>query len=77
MKERIKNIAKPFKKFIDNIIDYSLLKEQNRLLRKRVEELEKNQQPLIDLKNNYLSKLRVANLELGKLKRILGDKENE
>lgn len=41
----------------------------NKLLRKRIEELEDNYKPLINLKNIYLAELRVKNLENGRLKR--------
>ena len=43
----------------------------NKLLRKRIEELEENYKPLINLKNIYLAELRVKNLENGRLKRKL------
>ena len=57
------------KKFIAKILDFKKLKEENKLLRKKVKELEKYRQPLIDLKNKYLSDLRCKNLELGRLKK--------
>lgn len=66
-------IKEKFNKFID-ILTY---KEQIKLLEKKVKELEAERKPLIDLKNKYLSELRVKNLELGRLKKKLGDKENE
>lgn len=44
---------------------------QVNLLSKRVEELEENYKPLINLKNIYLAELRVKNLENGRLKRKL------
>lgn len=68
MKQKIKE---KFNKFID-ILTY---KEQIKLLEKKVKELELERKPLIDLKNKYLSDLRVKNLELGRLKKKLGDKE--
>ena len=43
----------------------------NKLLRKRIEELEENYKPLINLKNIYLAELRVKNLENGRLRRKL------
>ena len=47
----------------------------NKLLKKQVEELKRNQIPLIDLKNKYLSELRVKNLELARLKKKVGNNE--
>ena len=70
MKQKIIN-------FINKILDVATYKDRIRLLEKKVKELEKERQPLIDLKNKYLSELRVKNLELGRLKKKLGDKENE
>lgn len=70
MKQKIKE---KFNKFID-VLTY---KEQIKLLERRIKDLEKERQPLIDQKNRYLSELRVKNLELGRLKKKLGDKENE
>ena len=67
-------------KVIDNIkkkYEDSLIKENrdikidNKLLRKRVEELEESYKPLINLKNIYLAELRVRNLEIGRLKKKL------
>lgn len=67
-------------KFIDNIKEKwetSLIKENkdlkvdNKLLRKKIEELEESYKPLINLKNIYLAELRVKNLENGRLKRKL------
>lgn len=68
MKQKIKE---KFNKFIDVLI----YKEQIKLLEKKIKELESERKPLIDLKNKYLSELRVKNLELGRLKKKLGDKE--
>lgn len=70
MKQKIKE---KFNKFID-ILTY---KERIKYLERKVKDLEKERQPLIDQKNKYLSELRVKNLELGRLKKKLGDKENE
>lgn len=63
--------------FINRVLDVATYKDRVRLLEKKVKELEKEKQPLIDQKNKYLSELRVKNLELGKLKKKLGEKENE
>lgn len=82
MKEKIKNIFNPIKENFNKILDIAVLKEENKLLKKQVKELKRNQIPLIDLKNKYLSELRVKNLELARLKKkveILGvsdDKTN-
>lgn len=75
MKEKIKNIFNSIKEHFNKILDIAVLKEENRLLKKQVEELKRNQIPLIDLKNKYLSELRSKNLELGRLKKKVGDKE--
>lgn len=66
-----RKIISYFQRMFDNI----LLKDRIKLLEKRVKELEKERQPLIDLKNKYLSELRVKNLEIGRLKKKV--KENE
>ena len=63
------------------IIEMSAIDDFNtdtliKLLKDKIKQLEKEQQPLIDLKNKYLSELRSKNLELGRLKK-LGDKEND
>lgn len=66
-----RKIISCFQRMFDNI----LLKDRIKLLEKRVKELEKERQPLIDLKNKYLSELRVKNLEIGRLRKKV--KENE
>lgn len=63
------------KEKIEKIFDIITYKEQIKLLEKRVSELELERRPLIDQKNKYLTELRVKNLELGRLKKKLGDKE--
>lgn len=63
------------KERFNKILDIAVLREENKLLKKQVEDLKKDQQPLIDLKNKYLSELRSKNLELGRLKKKVGDKE--
>lgn len=65
------------KERFNKILDIAVLREENKLLKDKIKQLEKEQQPLIDLKNKYLSELRSKNLELGRLKKKLGDKENE
>lgn len=68
MKTKIKE---KYNKFLE-IIYY---KDQVRLLQKKVKELEKERQPLIDLKNKYLSELRSKNLRIGQLKKKVDELE--
>ena len=63
------------KEQFNKILDIAISKEENKLLKKQVEELKRNQIPLIDLKNKYLSELRVKNLELARLKKKVGNNE--
>lgn len=63
------------KEIFNKLLDIAVLKEENKLLKKQVEELKIDQQPLIDLKNKYLSELRVKNLEIGKLNKKVGEYE--
>ena len=62
MKQKINN-------FINRVLDVITYKDRIRLLEKKVKELEKERQPLIDLKNKYLSEIRVKNMEIGRLKK--------
>lgn len=62
MKQKIIN-------FINRILDVATYKDRIRLLEKKVKEYEKERQPLIDLKNKYLSELRVKNMEIGRLRK--------
>lgn len=62
MKQKINN-------FINRVLDVVTYKDRIRLLEKKVKELEKERQPLIDLKNKYLSEIRVKNMEIGRLKK--------
>lgn len=62
MKEKIIN-------YFQHKFDTILLKDRIKTLEKRVKELEKEHQPLIDLCNKRLSELRVKNLEIGRLKK--------
>ena len=57
------------KKFIKKILNFKKLKDENKLLKEKIEELEKSRIPLINLKNKYLSDLRCKNLEIGRLKK--------
>lgn len=70
------NIIK-FKKKLNKAIDIIALREENKLLKTQIKLFEKERLQLIDLKNRYLSELRVKNLEIGRIKKKLGDKENE
>lgn len=67
--KKMKNIWINIKEKFNKILDIAISKEENKLLKKQVEELKRNQIPLIDLKNKYLSELRVKNLELARLKK--------
>ena len=60
MKQRITN-------FINRVLDVVTYKDRIRLLEKKIKELEKERQPLIDLKNKYLTEIRVKNMEIGRL----------
>lgn len=62
------------KEKINRLLDIVVLKEENKLLKDKIKQLEKEQKPLIDLKNKYLAELRGKNLEIGRLKKRL---ENE
>lgn len=62
MKQKITN-------FINRVFDVVTYKDRIRLLEKKIKELEKERQPLIDLKNKYLSELRVKNMEIGRLRK--------
>ena len=67
------NLNKIKEKFNESL-DVILYKEQIKYLQKKVKELEEERKPLIDLKNKYLSDLRCKNLEIGRLKKKIGDK---
>lgn len=57
------------KEIFNKIFDYSILKNENKELKRLLEEEKNKNKPLIDLKNKYLSELRCKNLEIGKLKK--------
>ena len=57
------------KEKLNKVLDVIVYKEQIKLLEKKVKELESERKPLIDLKNKYLSELRVKNLEIGRLRK--------
>lgn len=63
------------KEKINKVLDVITYKEQIKELERKVKELELERRPLIDLKNKYLSELRVKNLELGRLRKKLGGSE--
>ena len=46
------------------------IKDEVKELRKKVKDYEDERKGLIDLKNKYLSELRVKNLEVGRLKKL-------
>ena len=66
------NLNKIKEKFNESL-DLIVYKEQIKYLQKKVKELEEERKPLIDLKNKYLSDLRCKNLEIGRLKKKIGD----
>lgn len=68
----IKNVICKLKIKFNKLLDIATLKETNKILQNEVNELRKNQLPLIDMKNRYLADLRVKNLKLARL-----EKENE
>ena len=68
MKNKIKE---KFNKFLDVIV----YRQEIKLLNERIKKLEEERKPLIDLKNKYLAELRIKNLEVGRLKKKLGEKE--
>ena len=57
------------KEIINKIFDYSIIKQENKELKRLLEEEKNKNKPLIDLKNKYLSELRCKNLEIVKLKK--------
>lgn len=68
----IKNIIYKLKIKFNKLLDIATLKQTNKILQNEVNKLRKNQIPLIDMKNRYLSDLRIKNLKLARL-----EKENE
>lgn len=68
----VKNVIYKLKIKIDKIIDIATLKQSNKILQNEVNELRKKELPLIDMKNRYLSDLRIKNLKIARL-----EKENE
>ena len=62
MKQKISN-------FINRLLDVITYKDRIKVLERKVKELEKERQPLIDVKNKYLSEIRVKNMEIGRLKK--------
>lgn len=65
---------KRIKLFIYDLLDKSILKDENKELKKKIKEYEEERKGLIDLKNKYLSDLRCKNLELGRIKKQIENK---
>ena len=65
----VKNVIYKLKIKIDKIIDIATLKQSNKILQNEVNELRKKELPLIDMKNRYLSDLRVKNLKIARLEK--------
>lgn len=57
------------KEIFNKIFDYTILKNENKELKRLLEEEKNKNKSLIDLKNKYLSELRCKNLEIGRLKK--------
>ena len=57
------------KEIFNKLFDYTIIKQENKELKRLLEEEKNKNKPLIDLKNKYLSELRCKNLEIGKLKK--------
>lgn len=65
----VKNVIYKLKDKIDKIIDITTLKQSNKILQNEVNELRKKELPLIDMKNRYLSDLRIKNLKISRLEK--------
>lgn len=65
---------KSIKLFIYDLLDKSILKEENKELKKKIKDYENERKPLIDLCNKRLSELRCKNLEIGRLKKQIENK---
>ena len=65
----VKNVIYKLKIKIDKIIDIATLKQSNKILQNEVNELRKKELPLIDMKNRYLSDLRIKNLKIARLEK--------
>lgn len=57
------------KEIFNKLFDYTIIKQENKELKRLLEEEKNKNKPLIDLKNKYLSELRYKNMEIGKLKK--------
>ena len=57
------------KRFINQLLNKSILKQENKILKRKIQELENERKPLIDLCNKRLSEIRCKNLEIGRLKK--------
>lgn len=62
------------KRFIYDLLDKSILKEENKEMKKKLKELENERKDLIDLCNKRLSEIRYKNLYIGKLKKQIENK---
>ena len=65
---------KSIKLFIYDLLDKSILKEENKQYKKKLKEYETERKQLIDLCNKRLSELRCKNLEIGRLKKQIENK---
>lgn len=65
----VKNVIYKLKIKIDKIINIATLKQSNKILQNEVNELRKKELPLIDMKNRYLSDLRIKNLKIARLEK--------
>lgn len=65
---------KRLKYFIYDLLDKSILKEENKEMKKKLKEYETERKQLIDLCNKRLSEIRYKNLYIGKLKKQIENK---
>ena len=65
---------KSIKLFIYDLLDKSILKEENKTLKKKLKDYEKERKQLYNLCNKRLSELRCKNLEIGRLKKQIENK---
>lgn len=65
---------KKIKLFIYDLLDKSILKEENKELKKKIKEYETERRQLIDLCNKRLSEIRYKNLYIGRLKKQIENK---
>lgn len=65
---------KKIKLFIYDLLDKSILKEENKELKKKIKDYERETKQLYNLCNKRLSELRCKNLEIGRLKKQIENK---